>query len=79
MNKEEIYQEYIKCHQDSAYALNTYLETYDNTQNKYVTFKLLPEQKIIIHQIIKVRLILVLQIQNILHLQSTIRKPQRAG
>ena len=48
MNKEEIYEEYIKCHRDSEYALLTYLETYDNTQNKYVPFKLFPEQSIMV-------------------------------
>ena len=44
MDKDQLYKEYIKCHQDSEYAILTYLETYDNTQNKYVPFKLFPEQ-----------------------------------
>ena len=44
MDKDQLYKEYIKCHQDSEYAILTYLETYDNTQNKYVPFRLFPEQ-----------------------------------
>jgi len=44
MNKQELIQEYVKCHKDTEYALATYLETYDNTQNKHVPFQLFPEQ-----------------------------------
>ena len=36
--------EYARCHKDSSYAIETYLETYDNTKSKYVPFKLFPEQ-----------------------------------
>ena len=44
MNKQELIKEYVKCHKDTEYALATYLETYDNTQNKHVPFQLFPEQ-----------------------------------
>ncbi len=45
MNKKELIQEYVKCHGDTPYALKTYLQTYDNTQQKHVPFELFPEQK----------------------------------
>lgn len=45
MTKQELIQEYIKCHGDTSYALKTYLQTYDNTQQKHVPFELFPEQK----------------------------------
>lgn len=41
--------EYAKCLQDTSYAIKTYLETYDNTQSKYVPFQLFPEQEIMLH------------------------------
>ena len=44
MNQEELIKEYAKCYGDTSYAIETYLETYDNTQSKYVPFKLFPEQ-----------------------------------
>ena len=43
--KQELIQEYVKCFQDTPYALRTYLETYDNTQSKHVPFELFPQQK----------------------------------
>ena len=45
MTRNELIQEYVKCHKDTPYALKTYLETYDNTQNKHVPFELFPEQQ----------------------------------
>tara|TARA_R110002051_G_scaffold323438_1_gene417035 strand:+ start:475 stop:2199 length:1725 start_codon:yes stop_codon:yes gene_type:complete len=45
MTKQELIQEYVKCHGDTPYALKTYLHTYDNTQQKHVPFDLFPEQK----------------------------------
>ncbi len=45
MNKQELIQEYVKCHGDTSYALKSYLQTYDNTQQKHVPFELFPEQK----------------------------------
>jgi len=48
MNKEEVIAEYAKCYQDTPYAIESYLETYDNTQSKYVPFKLFPEQEMML-------------------------------
>ena len=48
MTKEELIHEYAKCHQDTNNAIRTYLETYDNTQSKYVPFNLLPEQEMML-------------------------------
>jgi hypothetical protein len=45
MTKQELIQEYVKCHGNTPYALKTYLQTYDNTQQKHVPFVLFPEQK----------------------------------
>ena len=45
MNQEELIKEYAKCLQDTPYAIKSYLETYDNTQSKYVPFVLFPEQE----------------------------------
>ena len=45
MTKQELIQEYVKCHGNTPYALKTYLQTYDNTQQKHVPFELFPEQK----------------------------------
>tara|TARA_R110001583_G_scaffold141380_2_gene293495 strand:- start:7253 stop:8968 length:1716 start_codon:yes stop_codon:yes gene_type:complete len=44
MTREELLKEYVKCVGDTPYALETYLETYDNTKSSYVPFKLFPEQ-----------------------------------
>jgi len=49
MTKEELITEYAKCYEDSSYAIRTYLETYDNTQSKYVPFKLFPEQEMMLN------------------------------
>ena len=49
MNKQELIQEYVKCHGNTPYALKTYLQTYDNTQQKHVPFELFPEQKEMIY------------------------------
>jgi hypothetical protein len=45
----EIYQEYAKCIQDPIYAIETYLETFDKTQEGFVPFKLFPRQKQIVN------------------------------
>ena len=49
MDQEELIKEYAKCYGDTSYAIETYLETYDNTQSKYVPFKLFPEQKMMLN------------------------------
>ena len=48
MTREEMLKEYAKCKGDTSYALRTYLETYDNTQSRYVPFVLFPEQDIMV-------------------------------
>ena len=44
----EIYQEYAKCLVNPMYAIETYLITFDKTQEGFVPFKLFPRQKEII-------------------------------
>lgn len=44
----EIYKEYAKCLKSPIYAIETYLETFDKTQEGYVPFKLFPRQKQIV-------------------------------
>lgn len=44
----EILKEYAKCLQDPVYAIETYLETFDKTQEGFVPFKLFYKQKEII-------------------------------
>lgn len=43
--KHEIMMEYVKCAKNTTYTLKTYLETFDNTQNKFVPFVLFPQQE----------------------------------
>jgi len=45
----EILQEYTKCIMDPCYAITTYFETFDKTQEGFVPFKLFPKQVEIIH------------------------------
>jgi hypothetical protein len=45
----EIFREYAKCLTSPIYAIETYLETFDKTQEGFVPFKLFPKQKEIIH------------------------------
>jgi hypothetical protein len=42
--KIEQLKEYAKIIKDAPYALKTYLQTYDNTQKKYVPLQLFPDQ-----------------------------------
>lgn len=49
MTKEELISEYAKCYKNTPYAIESYLETYDNTQSKYVPFKLFPEQQMMLN------------------------------
>ena len=37
-------KEYARIIKDTPYAIKTYLQTYDNTQSKYVPFDLFPDQ-----------------------------------
>ena len=43
-SKIEQLKEYAKIMKDAPYALKTYLQTYDNTQKKYVPLQLFPDQ-----------------------------------
>ena len=49
MDQQQLIKEYAKCHQDTNYAIKSYLETYDNTQSKYVPFILFPEQEMMLN------------------------------
>ncbi len=44
MTKEQVIIEYKKCMKSTAYALKTYLQTYDNTVSKYVPLELFQDQ-----------------------------------
>lgn len=44
LTKEQLLLEYSKCMASTAYALRTYLQTYDNTQSRYVPLELFPDQ-----------------------------------
>lgn len=44
LSKEQALIEYAKCANDTTYALKTYLQTYDNTQSKYVPLVLFNDQ-----------------------------------
>ena len=49
LTTEEIFKEYAKCLMHPSYAIETYLETFDKTQEGFVPFKLFPRQKEIIN------------------------------
>lgn len=44
ISKEVALLEYAKCSKDTVYALKTYLQTYDNTQSRYVPVDLFHDQ-----------------------------------
>jgi hypothetical protein len=44
LSKEAALLEYVKCSKDTTYALKTYLQTYDNTQARYVPLDLFHDQ-----------------------------------
>src|ERR1044072_1075160 len=48
LTRTEILREYAKCLSSPIYAIETYLETFDKTQEGFVPFKLFPRQKQII-------------------------------
>ena len=49
LSKEQVMVEYVRCLQDTPYALRTYLQTYDNTVSKYVPLELFPDQVSLLH------------------------------
>jgi len=44
LSKEQLMLEYARCMKSTPYALKTYLQTYDNTVQKYVPLDLFPDQ-----------------------------------
>src|SRR5210317_514566 len=48
LTREQVLVEYAKIVQDTSYALKTYLQTYDNTQSRYVPLELFPDQDTLI-------------------------------
>ena len=66
LTREEIFKEYAKCLTSPIYAIETYLETFDKTQEGFVPFKLFPRQKEIIYAYQK-------------HRFNLITKPRQAG
>ena len=44
LSREQLLLEYSKCMSSTPYALRTYLQTYDNTQSRYVPLELFPDQ-----------------------------------
>lgn len=48
LTTQEILREYTKCLMDPVYAIETYLETFDKTQEGFVPFKLFYKQKEIV-------------------------------
>lgn len=49
LSSNDLNIEFIRCLKRPAYAIETYLSTYDNTQKKYVPFNLFDGQKLLIH------------------------------
>jgi hypothetical protein len=66
LTAQEIYREYSKCLVNPIYAIETYLETFDKTQEGFVPFKLFPRQKEIISAYEK-------------HRFNIVTKPRQAG
>ena len=66
LTRQEILREYGKCLSSPIYAIETYLETFDKTQEGFVPFKLFPRQKEIIDSYEKNRF-------------NLITKPRQAG
>jgi hypothetical protein len=48
ITKEQALIEYAKCVKNTPYALRTYLQTYDNTQSKFVPLDLFPDQETLV-------------------------------
>lgn len=59
LTAQEIFKEYSKCLMNPTYAIETYLETFDKTQEGFVPFRLFPRQKEIINAYEKNRFNLV--------------------
>lgn len=48
ITKEQALIEYAKCVKNTPYALRNYLQTYDNTQSKFVPLDLFPDQETLV-------------------------------
>lgn len=48
LTREQVLVEYAKIVKDTTYALKTYIQTYDNTQSRYVPLELFPDQETLI-------------------------------
>jgi hypothetical protein len=66
LTTQEIFKEYVKCLSSPTYAIETYLETFDKTQEGFVPFKLFPRQKEIVAAYEK-------------HRFNLVTKPRQAG
>jgi hypothetical protein len=66
LTTQEIFKEYARCLTQPTYAIETYLETFDKTQEGFVPFKLFPRQKEIISAYEK-------------HRFNIVTKPRQAG
>lgn len=66
LTTQEIFEEYTQCLLNPAYAIETYLETFDKTQEGFVPFKLFPRQLEIIKAYNKYRF-------------NIVTKPRQAG
>lgn len=66
LTTNEVFIEYAKCLTSPVYAIETYLETFDKTQEGFVPFKLFPRQKEIISAYNK-------------HRFNLVTKPRQAG
>lgn len=66
LTRLEILKEYTKCLRSPIYAIETYLETFDKTQEGFVPFNLFPRQKEIIYAYEK-------------HRFNLVTKPRQAG
>lgn len=66
LTTHEIFKEYARCLTNPTYAIETYLETFDKTQEGFVPFRLFPRQKEIISAYEK-------------HRFNIVTKPRQAG
>ena len=66
LTTQEIFKEYARCLTQPTYAIETYLETFDKTQEGFVPFRLFPRQKEIISAYEK-------------HRFNIVTKPRQAG
>ena len=66
LTASEVIEEYVKCLDNPAYAIETYIQTFDKTQEGFVPFKLFVRQKEIIRAYEK-------------HRFNIVTKPRQAG